>query len=959
MPQQLIYTSSPRGLVAGRSGYCAVACTEGMREGLQSRLEQISYFEHATQAGARHSRVFAFRVLEIRGTRFHCLTRIVDAGLDFTKRTNFTAHHLVFSSTETASLPPPPLIFLHWNGWRDNWSADPQWLRDESWGNLFSLPVQALIPCANWQRLTGDAANAASLLETRETFLADGFDSKITLMLIAESLALQTARPGGGNAWDVSFTALLQESDDPADFRCRLAYSGTPAHARLLARGGTLIPLRDARSKKLDEGTATCARSGLVILEQPKEDQTAHQHDILSLNVKASLGVPVTYQWYICSKEGKPQEKIPNATGPLLNYELPRVEAARYFCVVVTTIAGSVQSQVAKVTTLPPSKRDAESPSRVRLATPNPALPAERATVKPKVWTDIPITTDEDDATFIKDKSRNRFPLIAGILFSSLVLLVLFGHLLYKEITKANESTERSNGAAVDTVSATNKDAPEEAILPAGQGAIPTNRLVNTRTQGEDYAPQYPSRIALIWSPPAQDANSLAQLNRRLETVISDEKNQNEKVVIARQEIAGLTTQLQEESQQLQNTDRKNTEEFQKKQKTVAETQQKMAGKEQTIQQATDKILEDQNEAAALQSQLNITKNMAATCNQLNESTLSHMFENVFATLPDGKVYWKAIDLLDTNKTDQGDCSSDSVVQIAKEGDFECKIGAITNHVFSVKRFNPIKITGPVCITFSTNAEFRESPTAKLLIWPGELPFPATYNDHGRIAFYINQNVIDAINSLQPGGGYEIQLTVSYGDGSGTNYFINYQKIAAVIDYSDLPEKINELKMEWVVVTNLLNIESLAKHYGTLTQSSNIWDEVGKIGELFVNGRIGLENGGYDFEHDLNGEEAKRLRRDIEDNTKLTESEKDRLTAAFGPEQLHSLDMLIKGGHLGAIGTLSAARSRLEYYDAASGVPKQNLLRAFIQIKMSRQDQYPPLVQFVFKNNSDIKKPAI
>src|ERR1017187_387121 len=94
MPQQLLYTSAPRGVVAGRSGYCTVARSATMREALMLRLEQLSYYQHLSLTGAPERPILAYRIVDIRGSRFHVLTRLQDAGLDFTGRTNFTAHHL-------------------------------------------------------------------------------------------------------------------------------------------------------------------------------------------------------------------------------------------------------------------------------------------------------------------------------------------------------------------------------------------------------------------------------------------------------------------------------------------------------------------------------------------------------------------------------------------------------------------------------------------------------------------------------------------------------------------------------------------------------------------------------------------------------------------------------------------------------------------------------------------------
>ena len=110
MPQQLIYTSAPRGIVAGRSGHCTVARSATMREALMLQVERFSYYQHLSLSGGQERPIFACRVVDLRGSRFHVLSRIQDAGLDFTGRTNFIAHHLVFTPEEVQQSASPPVI---------------------------------------------------------------------------------------------------------------------------------------------------------------------------------------------------------------------------------------------------------------------------------------------------------------------------------------------------------------------------------------------------------------------------------------------------------------------------------------------------------------------------------------------------------------------------------------------------------------------------------------------------------------------------------------------------------------------------------------------------------------------------------------------------------------------------------------------------------------------------------
>ena len=69
MPWQLIYTSAPRGLTSGHSGFCTVARSADLREAVCVRLEQISSYHHLNVSSGvtRNPRIAAYRILDIRG----------------------------------------------------------------------------------------------------------------------------------------------------------------------------------------------------------------------------------------------------------------------------------------------------------------------------------------------------------------------------------------------------------------------------------------------------------------------------------------------------------------------------------------------------------------------------------------------------------------------------------------------------------------------------------------------------------------------------------------------------------------------------------------------------------------------------------------------------------------------------------------------------------------------------
>ena len=116
MAQQLIFTSTPQGLEPGRTGYCTVARHKDLRHRLVRELERLSVYDFGQQTGATKSDICIFRKIPLGSEEFYVLTKICDAGLDYTNRTNYLAHHLVLDGFEIATCPSPAEIFLNWNG---------------------------------------------------------------------------------------------------------------------------------------------------------------------------------------------------------------------------------------------------------------------------------------------------------------------------------------------------------------------------------------------------------------------------------------------------------------------------------------------------------------------------------------------------------------------------------------------------------------------------------------------------------------------------------------------------------------------------------------------------------------------------------------------------------------------------------------------------------------------------
>ena len=237
MAQQLIFTSTPQGLEPGRTGYCTVARHKDLRHRLVRELERLSVYDFGQQVGGNKVDISIYRKIALGSEEFFVLSKICDAGLDYTNRTNYLAHHLVLDGFEIATSPSPAEIFLNWNGWKRKWDEGPRYLTPGEEVTLTDFKSKGLVPCKNWLSFTNDPGNAATLVSpglVKPIVLENApAQSSHLLQLFAESCALLKISL---DAWDYSFTTFLQGNDDAKSFAW-LGIEGQPAGERLKQGG--------------------------------------------------------------------------------------------------------------------------------------------------------------------------------------------------------------------------------------------------------------------------------------------------------------------------------------------------------------------------------------------------------------------------------------------------------------------------------------------------------------------------------------------------------------------------------------------------------------------------------------------------------------------------------------------------------------------------------------------------
>lgn len=229
MSQELIYTSAPRGLKPGSRGFCTVVSTQGMPAALAQRLEALSGYRPVYGPQDPNARLnpvaCSHLLLSVSGRRLHVLSRVCDAGLDYTQRTNKFAHHVVLDGPELVPAGPAWLLAAP-EFMQATWDGEPKILPA---GRRPPMAAQPAAVCAAWQQATGDAGWGGVLAETASNgavrpaviVFRPGIDP---LPLVAESLALLPPEA----RWNVAFSTYFSKLPPGVDCHWRCVLEGSP-----------------------------------------------------------------------------------------------------------------------------------------------------------------------------------------------------------------------------------------------------------------------------------------------------------------------------------------------------------------------------------------------------------------------------------------------------------------------------------------------------------------------------------------------------------------------------------------------------------------------------------------------------------------------------------------------------------------------------------------------------------
>ena len=271
MSFELVYTSARRGLKEGASGFCTVAATDGIPRPLHEKLESLSGYSHTEAAtGAEPPVNHSHLTIRIQRNFYHVVSRIGDAGIDYTGRTNKIAHHLALSEAEAAGFPQgPAALFADYGFWHTDWDGEPEAIPP---GRIPSSYVEPVEGFGTWAEVFGDAGWAGVLghavangLKPVSIIVPNPDD---TMKMLHEALLLVSPR----DRWKVCFSTYFSRLAPGTQCHWRFVLDGTTEARKLRARSlGLLVDPRGSTGEPPD---------GNPFVEAARDDEPNRVHSV-------------------------------------------------------------------------------------------------------------------------------------------------------------------------------------------------------------------------------------------------------------------------------------------------------------------------------------------------------------------------------------------------------------------------------------------------------------------------------------------------------------------------------------------------------------------------------------------------------------------------------------------------------------------------------------------------------
>lgn len=223
MARQLIYASSATSLDPGRTGLSTVARHRDLAPALIALLEKESPY----QPREGHPAIYRYRLIAINGQYWGIMSRLVDAGPDYSGRRSGLAHHLILEESEFSQATNPASFMLAWKGWLNQWEGEPRFLGEQDAVDVTTVPaVPGLYPDDGYRRRESELVTPGG--HSNRCLMGGFTDPRGQLTLFAAALRECSVE----QRWRIPFTTHWQEHEELSWFRWAAVPQDNPSHYR-------------------------------------------------------------------------------------------------------------------------------------------------------------------------------------------------------------------------------------------------------------------------------------------------------------------------------------------------------------------------------------------------------------------------------------------------------------------------------------------------------------------------------------------------------------------------------------------------------------------------------------------------------------------------------------------------------------------------------------------------------
>lgn len=239
MIEEVVYTSVERGLNPAQSGYCVVAQSQGISADTLDHLIPFTHYEHLPSVSPSPTD-YAHRRVETRTGPISCLSRVGDAGLDYSGRNCFLAHHIAIRETDDRPLAGPAWTCALRGLFYKQWKVRP--------GVLKTRQIPAgnfeISGCPLWKQRVGSDVGAIQLCETIREHTSEPIyivhEPELRLLpLLVEAIAQLAPEL----RWRVTFSTCFSSSTNGVECQWRGILKNSARHQEVLEKSLPLIDL--------------------------------------------------------------------------------------------------------------------------------------------------------------------------------------------------------------------------------------------------------------------------------------------------------------------------------------------------------------------------------------------------------------------------------------------------------------------------------------------------------------------------------------------------------------------------------------------------------------------------------------------------------------------------------------------------------------------------------------------